>query len=134
MQSCALQECAVEDEGGCGRPVPPIRLDRGEVEYRARSDSENRMLPLDGFVDFIRDQVIAETIIDAIDDNGYLLESPEALLEGLNPPQREAVVHQGGPLLVVAGPDDPTKSDALPRETIAAAEDSFLCSTSAGKS
>ena len=26
-----------------------------------------------------------------------------ALLEGLNPPQREAVVHQGGPLLLVAG-------------------------------
>jgi DNA helicase II / ATP-dependent DNA helicase PcrA len=28
---------------------------------------------------------------------------PEELLEGLNPPQREAVVHRGGPLLVVAG-------------------------------
>jgi DNA helicase-2/ATP-dependent DNA helicase PcrA len=27
----------------------------------------------------------------------------EALLEGLNPPQREAVVHGGGPLLVLAG-------------------------------
>ena len=27
----------------------------------------------------------------------------EQLLEGLNPPQREAVLHQGGPVLVVAG-------------------------------
>ncbi|MCB1772528.1 MAG: proline--tRNA ligase [Gammaproteobacteria bacterium] len=32
-------------------------LDKGEVEYRGRRDSENRMLPLDGFVDFIRQQV-----------------------------------------------------------------------------
>jgi DNA helicase II / ATP-dependent DNA helicase PcrA len=29
--------------------------------------------------------------------------TPDELLEGLNPPQREAVVHRGGPLLVVAG-------------------------------
>jgi DNA helicase II / ATP-dependent DNA helicase PcrA len=29
--------------------------------------------------------------------------APETLLEGLNPPQRAAVVHQGSPLLVVAG-------------------------------
>ena len=36
-------------------------LDRGEVEYRARTDSENRMLPLDDFVDFIRDQIAADT-------------------------------------------------------------------------
>ena len=31
-----------------------------------------------------RDQVIAETIIDAVDDNGYLLDSVDVLLEGLN--------------------------------------------------
>ena len=29
--------------------------------------------------------------------------SPEALLRGLNPQQREAVVHEGSPLLIVAG-------------------------------
>ena len=29
--------------------------------------------------------------------------TPEELLEGLNEPQRAAVVHQGAPLLVVAG-------------------------------
>src|SRR5918998_1041173 len=29
--------------------------------------------------------------------------TPEKLLEGLNPPQREAVLHEGGPVLVVAG-------------------------------
>src|SRR5690606_34402124 len=28
---------------------------------------------------------------------------PETILEGLNPPQREAVVHSGSPLLIVAG-------------------------------
>jgi len=33
-----------------------------------------------------------------------MIESSEwSLLDGLNPPQREAVMHQGGPLLVVAG-------------------------------
>jgi len=32
-------------------------LDNGEVEYRARKDSENQMLPLAGFVDFIRDRI-----------------------------------------------------------------------------
>ena len=31
-----------------------------------------------------RDQVIGETIIDAIDDNGYLIDSIEELMEGLN--------------------------------------------------
>lgn len=31
-----------------------------------------------------RDQVIAETIIDAVDDNGYLLDDVDVLLEGLN--------------------------------------------------
>ena len=36
-------------------------LDNGELEYRARKDSENRMLPLAGFVDFIRDTIAAET-------------------------------------------------------------------------
>ena len=30
-------------------------------------------------------------------------QDPEAILEGLNPSQREAVVHQGAPLLIVAG-------------------------------
>jgi len=36
-------------------------LKNGEVEYRARTDSDNRMLPLDGFVDFIRSRILAET-------------------------------------------------------------------------
>ncbi|MCL4142720.1 UNVERIFIED_CONTAM: hypothetical protein GTU68_004865 [Idotea baltica] len=31
-----------------------------------------------------RDQVIAETLIDAVDDNGYLLDDVDTLLEGLN--------------------------------------------------
>ena len=31
-----------------------------------------------------RDQIIAETIIDAVDDNGYLLDDVDVLLEGLN--------------------------------------------------
>ena len=35
-------------------------LDNGEVEYRGRLDSENRMLPLDGFVEFIVDRIDAE--------------------------------------------------------------------------
>ena len=36
-------------------------LKNGEVEYRARSDSDNQMLPLDGFVDFIRELISRET-------------------------------------------------------------------------
>jgi prolyl-tRNA synthetase len=32
-------------------------LDNGEVEYRGRTDSDNQMLPLEGFVDFIKRQV-----------------------------------------------------------------------------
>ena len=36
-------------------------LKNGEVEYRARSESDNQMLPLDGFVDFIRDLISRET-------------------------------------------------------------------------
>jgi len=35
-------------------------LDKGEVEYRARTDSDNRMLPLEGFVTFIRETIAAE--------------------------------------------------------------------------
>ncbi len=35
-------------------------LDKGEVEYRARTDSENQMLPLDGFVDFIGKQIAGD--------------------------------------------------------------------------
>ena len=35
-------------------------LDKGEVEYRGRSDSDNRMLPLDGFIDFIGETLAAE--------------------------------------------------------------------------
>jgi prolyl-tRNA synthetase len=35
-------------------------LDQGQVEYRARRDSENRMLPLDGFVEFVRDVIATE--------------------------------------------------------------------------
>lgn len=31
-----------------------------------------------------RDQIIAETVIDAVDNNGYLIDSTDALLEGLN--------------------------------------------------
>ncbi len=35
-------------------------LNAGEVEYRARSDSENRMMPLAGFVDFISTRIHTE--------------------------------------------------------------------------
>ncbi|WP_426562852.1 DNA helicase PcrA [Angustibacter sp. McL0619] len=37
------------------------------------------------------------------DPSGGSARSPEALLDGLNPPQREAVLHEGSPLLIVAG-------------------------------
>jgi prolyl-tRNA synthetase len=32
-------------------------LKAGEVEYRARTDSENQMLPLEDFVEFIRSRI-----------------------------------------------------------------------------
>ncbi len=32
-------------------------LDQGEVEYRGRRDAENRMLPLDGIVEFLQQQL-----------------------------------------------------------------------------
>ena len=35
-------------------------LKNGEVEYRARTDQDNQMLPLDGFVDFIRARIAEE--------------------------------------------------------------------------
>jgi len=35
-------------------------LDNGEVEYRARRDSENQMLPIEGFVSFFRDRIASE--------------------------------------------------------------------------
>jgi prolyl-tRNA synthetase len=34
-------------------------LDQGEVEYRGRGDPENRMLPLDGIVEFLQQQLIS---------------------------------------------------------------------------
>jgi prolyl-tRNA synthetase len=37
-------------------------LDSGEVEYRGRKDSENQMLPLAGFVDFIRGRIAGECV------------------------------------------------------------------------
>jgi prolyl-tRNA synthetase len=36
-------------------------LDNGEVEYRARSESDNQMLPLEDFVDFMRGRIADET-------------------------------------------------------------------------
>ncbi len=35
-------------------------LDQGSVEYRGRSDEDNQMLPLDGFVDYIGDKIRQE--------------------------------------------------------------------------
>ncbi len=36
-------------------------LKNGELEYRARTDSENRMLPLENFLGFIKDRIAQET-------------------------------------------------------------------------
>ena len=35
-------------------------LDKGELEYRGRNDDENRMLPLDGFVEYLRQRIDSE--------------------------------------------------------------------------
>jgi prolyl-tRNA synthetase len=36
-------------------------LENGEVEYRARTESDNQMLPLEDFVDFMRGRIADET-------------------------------------------------------------------------
>jgi prolyl-tRNA synthetase len=38
-------------------------LDNNEVEYRGRRDDGNRMLPLDGFVAFIKEKISGETAL-----------------------------------------------------------------------
>ena len=38
-------------------------LANGEIEYRARTENENRMLPLDGIVDFLRERIAEATYI-----------------------------------------------------------------------
>ncbi len=35
-------------------------LDAGEIEYRGRGDEENQMLPIDGFVDTLKDKIAGE--------------------------------------------------------------------------
>ncbi|MGH9019771.1 MAG: ATP-dependent helicase [Acidimicrobiales bacterium] len=50
----------------------------------------------------IRDPFADEALFDAVGANDTGLD-PDSLLEGLTGPQRAAVTHRGGPLLVVAG-------------------------------
>jgi DNA helicase-2/ATP-dependent DNA helicase PcrA len=57
------------------------------------------LFPVPGVVDADVDTPFAINEGDA----GRRTPNPDELLKGLNPPQREAVVHEGAPLLVVAG-------------------------------
>jgi DNA helicase II / ATP-dependent DNA helicase PcrA len=57
------------------------------------------LFPVPGVVDADVDTPLAINEGDA----GRRTPNPDELLEGLNPPQRDAVVHEGAPLLVVAG-------------------------------
>ena len=45
-------------------------LERGEVEYRARGDSDNLMLPVDGVVEHLRRRISAETTIQRAHKRG----------------------------------------------------------------
>jgi len=49
------------------------------------------------------DPAADEDAVEARRPGVRLLVDPNSLLDGLNPPQRAAVTHQGGPLLIVAG-------------------------------
>ncbi len=63
-------------------------------------------LTLPGFGDFDSSRLPTTAPRISEDDDATLLTTavgPEALLDGLNPEQREAVLHSGGPLLIVAG-------------------------------
>src|SRR4051812_18044729 len=72
-------------------PPPP------DDDYEPREE-----LPADFFGDPLEDAAAAR---DAYYRNGAArtVVDPVQLLEGLNPQQREAVVHSGSPLLIVAG-------------------------------
>ena len=41
--------------------------------------------------------------VEPLSHSGLPFDQPSSLLDGLNPVQREAVSHPGGPILVVAG-------------------------------
>ncbi|MGO1316780.1 MAG: DNA helicase PcrA [Cellulomonadaceae bacterium] len=63
-------------------------------------------LQLPGFgLDSARLPTVAPRALDTAEETSLLTTGigPDALLDGLNPEQREAVLHSGGPLLIVAG-------------------------------